>query len=200
MKRKTAILFVGAFALSAVLSGCGGNKEATEAANESVESEDPEGKAKNSDDAEEEEKKEEEETADADKKVGIFLPSASDDPRWSSDGETLQHTLEDEGYDAEVFFSDESGENQASQISEILDDENTSALIIAPADAYGLNDVLEQAYEKSIPVFSYDELIMDTDKVNYFVTFDTRKAGKMVGDSIIKKMDLEKARRRERFL
>lgn len=57
MKRKTAILFVGAFALSAVLSGCGGNKEATEAANESVESEDPEGKAKNSDDAEEEEKR-----------------------------------------------------------------------------------------------------------------------------------------------
>ena len=200
MKRKTAILFVGAFALSAVLSGCGGNKEATEAANESVESEDPEGKAKNSNDAEEEEKKEEEETADADKKVGIFLPSASDDPRWSSDGETLQHTLEDEGYDAEVFFSDESGENQASQISEILDDENTSALIIAPADAYGLNDVLEQAYEKSIPVFSYDELIMDTDKVNYFVTFDTRKAGKMVGDSIIKKMDLEKASEEKRTL
>ena len=60
MKRKTAILLVGAFALSAVLSGCGGNKKATEAANESVESEDPEGKAKNSDDAEEEEKKEEE--------------------------------------------------------------------------------------------------------------------------------------------
>ena len=200
MKRKTAILFVGAFALSAVLSGCGGNKEATEAANESVESEDPEGKAKNCDDAEEEEKKEEEETADADKKVGIFLPSASDDPRWSSDVETLQHTLEDEGYDAEVFFSDESGENQASQISEILDDENTSALIIAPADAYGLNDVLEQAYEKSIPVISYDEQIMDTDKVNYFVTFDTRKAGKMVGDSIIKKMDLEKASEEKRTL
>ena len=46
MKRKTAILFVGAFTLSAVLSGCGGNKKATEAANESVESEDPEGKPK----------------------------------------------------------------------------------------------------------------------------------------------------------
>ena len=57
MKRKTAILLVGVFALTAVLSGCGKNKEATEAANESVESEDPEGKAKNSDDAEEEEKK-----------------------------------------------------------------------------------------------------------------------------------------------
>ncbi len=41
---------------------------------------------------------------------------------------------------------------------------------------------------------------MDTDKVNYFVTFDTRKAGKMVGDSIIKKMDLEKAREEKRTL
>ena len=59
MKKKTAILLVGALALTAVLSGCGKNKEATEAANESVESEDPEGKAKNSDDAEEEEKEEE---------------------------------------------------------------------------------------------------------------------------------------------
>lgn len=59
--------------------------------------------------------------------------------------------------------------------------------MIAPVDAYGLNDVLEQAYEKSIPVISYDQLIMDTDKINYYVTFDTRKAGKMVGDSIIKK-------------
>ena len=46
MKKKTAILLVGALALTAVLSGCGKNKEATEAANESVESEDPEGKAK----------------------------------------------------------------------------------------------------------------------------------------------------------
>lgn len=200
MKKKTVILLAGAFAFAAVFSGCGKNKEATEAANESVESEDPEGKAKNSDDAEKEEKKEEEETAAADKKVGIFLPSDADDARWSSDGETLQHALEDDGYDAEVFYAEESGDTQNSQISDILEDEKTSALIIAPADAYGLNDVLEKAYEKSIPVFSYDELIMDTDKVNYFVTFDTRKAGKMIGDSIIKKMDLEKASEEKKTL
>ena len=59
MKKKTVILLVGAMTLAAAFSGCGKNKEATEAANESVESEDPEGKAKNSDDAEEEEKNEE---------------------------------------------------------------------------------------------------------------------------------------------
>ena len=85
-------------------------------------------------------------------------------------------------------------------IQSILDDEELSALVIAPSDAYSLNDVLEQVYEKSIPVISYDQLIMDTDKVNYYVTFNTRKAGKMVGDSIIKKMDLEKAREEKKTL
>lgn len=152
MKKKTAILLVGALALTAVLSGCGKNKEATEAANESVESEDPEGKAKNSDDAEEEEKEEEKETAAADKKVGVFLPSAADDSRWALDGESLQTALEGDGYDAEIFFADEDSDTQVSQIQSILDDEKTSALVIAPVDAYGLNDVLEQVYEKSIPV------------------------------------------------
>ena len=39
MKKKTAILLVGAFVFTAAFSGCGKNKEATEAANESVESE-----------------------------------------------------------------------------------------------------------------------------------------------------------------
>lgn len=152
-----------------------------------MESEDPEGKAKNSDDAEKEEKEEAKETAAADKKVGVFLPSSADDPRWSADGETLQNTLEDDGYDAEIFWADEDSDTQVSQIQSILDDEELSALVIAPADAYSLNDVLEQVYEKSIPVISYDQLIMDTDKVSYYVTFNTRKAGKMVGDSIIKK-------------
>ena len=200
MKKKTAILLVGAFVFTAAFSGCGKNKEATEAANESVESEDPEGKAKNSNDAEEEEKEEAKETAAADKKVGVFLPSSADDPRWSADGETLQNTLEDDGYDAEIFWADEDSDTQVSQIQSILDDEELSALVIAPSDAYSLNDVLEQVYEKSIPVISYDQLIMDTDKVNYYVTFNTRKAGKMVGDSIIKKMDLEKAREEKKTL
>ena len=200
MKKKTAILLVGAFVFTAAFSGCGKNKEATEAANESVESEDPEGKAKNSNDAEEEEKEEAKETAAADKKVGVFLPSSADDPRWSADGETLQNTLEDDGYDAELFWADEDSDTQVSQIQSILDDEELTALVIAPSDAYSLNDVLEQVYEKSIPVISYDQLIMDTDKVNYYVTFNTRKAGKMVGDSIIKKMDLEKAREEKKTL
>ena len=115
MKKKTAILLVGAFVFTAAFSGCGKNKEATEAANE--------GKAKNSNDAEEEEKEEAKETAAADKKVGVFLPSSADDPRWSADGETLQNTLEDDGYDAEIFWADEDSDTQVSQIQSILYDE-----------------------------------------------------------------------------
>ena len=84
-------------------------------------------------------KEEEKETAAADKKVGVFLPSAADDSRWALDGESFQTALEGDGYDAEIFFADEDSDTQVSQIQSILDDEKkkTSALVIAPVDAYG---------------------------------------------------------------
>ncbi len=75
-----------------------------------------------------------------------------------------------------------------SQIQSILDDEKTSALVIAPVDAYGLkNDAQNRPMRNPFLVISDDQLIMDTDKINYYVTFDTRKAGKMVGEFLSSK-------------
>ncbi len=90
----------------------------------------------------------------------------------------FRNTLEDDGYDAEIFWADEDSGYAGITDQSILRQE--LSLVIAPSDAYSLNDVLEQVYEKSIPVISYDQLIMDTDKVNYYVTFNTRKTRKMV--------------------
>ena len=69
-----------------------------------------------------EEKEEAKETAAADKKVGVFLPSAADDSRWALDGESFQTALEGDGYDAEIFFADEDTDTQESQIQSIRDD------------------------------------------------------------------------------
>ena len=55
--------------------------------------------------------------------------------------------------------------------------------------------MLQQVLEASIPVFSYDELIMDTDAVNYYITYSERSAGNKIGETIIQKMGLEDARK-----
>lgn len=72
--------------------------------------------------------------------------------------------------------------------------ETLKALVIAPADTYGLEEIVSRAAEEKIPVFSYDELIMDTAGVKYYTTFDKRRIGQMLGEAIADAKDLQKLR------
>lgn len=72
--------------------------------------------------------------------------------------------------------------------------ETLEALVIAPADTYGLEEIVTRAKEEKIPVFSYDELIMNTAGVRYYTTFDKRRMGQMTGEAIVKGADLQKVR------
>ena len=67
-------------------------------------------------------------------------------------------------------------------------------MVISPVDPYGLTDVLEEASELSIPVIDYDNLIMDTPNVKYFVTFNMREIGKEIAKNIVEKEELDKVR------
>lgn len=231
MKKKTAGILLGLIISAAFLAGCSKN-EATEAVNESVETE----KEGNGNDAETEEaekekkekenqeKKEEQEAQKAEEKaspeneeaeeagqkedsgeadeeepeeplqkVGVLLPSDSSDERWSLDRNEMKALLAEDGYEAEILFAQDDADSQVSQIRGLLEDEMLAALIIAPVDEYSLSEVLAEADELSIPVFDYDKLIMETDALKYFVTFDTREIGHQVGENLIKVKELEKA-------
>lgn len=197
MKKRTAVLLLGLVFSISLFGGCGKSKEATEAANESEATEKegtgetPPEDLKNTD--EEEEKEQEKPQEEPKGRVGVLLPSEETDEKWAEDAEVLKEELNADGYEAEICYAGEDTSLQVSQIQELLDEE-VSALIIAPSDPYGLADVLSEAKEKSIPVFSYDTLIMNTDAVKYYVTFDMRKIGQMIGENIVKAKDLEKAR------
>lgn len=211
MKKKTAVILAGV-AFSAILfAGCG-NKEATEAASQgekTVIEEDGEEEQQDEKEATEESKKKEEEkvseSSESEEKtteeneetteteeakvVAVLLP----DEDQASDGEMLRTELEAAGYEAKVLYADNNGATQAEQISEMAEEE-VSAFVIDPADAYALTDALAAAKEKSIPVFSYDDLIMDSDAVSYYVTFNTREIGQALGNAIIENKGLEKAK------
>lgn len=218
MKKKTVGILLGMTMLAVSMAGCGKN-EATEAANESVqtekegsgedgetetEEEASEEETEETDSEEEADSKEEEQTADSEEeaeesdedsgtgeKVAVLLPDENTE-QWETDGEALKEELDSAGYEAVVEYADGDASKQVSQIQEILEEEEAEALIIAPVDPYGLADILSQVKEGGIPVFSYDTLIMDTDAVNYYAAFDMRKAGQMIGQEIVNRKDLEK--------
>lgn len=211
MKKKTAVILAGVVFSAILFAGCG-NKEATEAASQgekTVIEEDGEEEQQNEKEATEESKKKEEEkvseSSESEEKtteeneetteteeakvVAVLLP----DEDQASDGEMLRTEMEAAGYEAKVLYADNNGATQAEQISEMAEEE-VSAFVIDPADAYALTDALAAAKEKSIPVFSYDDLIMDSDAVSYYVTFNTREIGQALGNAIIENKGLEKAK------
>ena len=67
------------------------------------------------------------------------------------------------------------------------------ALVIAAIDGSALTEVLKGAKEKGIPVISYDRLIMNSDAVSYYATFDNYKVGAFQGEFIKTALDLDNA-------
>ena len=211
MKKQIAGLLTGLLVCSAFLTGCGKN-EATEAVKESVEDENEgTGDTKDSDSKKDTNKKsdkqdsdksdensEESETTEAPEenldKVGVLLPEEGEDINSSLERTELKSRLEEAGYEATMYFAGDDSDTQAEQIRELLQDEKLKALVISPVDPYGLTDVLEEASELSIPVIDYDNLIMDTPNVKYFVTFNMRAIGKEIAKNIVEKEELDKVR------
>ena len=206
MKKQVAGILTGLLVCGAFLSGCGKN-EATKAVKESVETE-KEGNGESTEAEEDQDKKSDtEETGSQDEgtgesqepeaaldKVGILLPEERDDINGSLERAELKSRLEEDGYDAAVYFAKDDADTQISQIRELIQDENVKALVVSPVDSDSLTDVLEEVSQASIPVIDYDDLIMNTDKIKYYVTFNTRAIGKEIGKNIVKLAELDKVR------
>src|SRR5690625_854255 len=64
-------------------------------------------------------------------------------------------------------------------------------LVIASIDGEALTEVLEQAENQDIPVIAYDRLIMNSDHVSYYATFDNFKVGVQQGEYIVEQLELE---------
>lgn len=104
-----------------------------------------------------------------------------------------KYSLEEDGYDPILLYADNDSSKQVSQIQQMAAEE-VSAMVIAPVDPYGLADVLADVKdaEIEIPVISYDDLIMNTDGIKYYVTFGGRQVGQMIAKQIIDSEELDK--------
>ncbi len=136
------------------------------------------------------------ETADAPasaggNKVGIAMPTKSLE-RWNRDGSYLEEQFKSKGYEVSLTYSDNKIDQQVKDIEGLIAD-NVNLLVVAAIDGESLSQVLAQAKEQGIPVISYDRLIMNTDAISYYVSFDNYTVGKLQGEFVRDKLDLDNA-------
>ncbi len=124
------------------------------------------------------------------KKVGVAMPT-KDLQRWNQDGANMKTELEKAGYTVDLQYANNDIATQVSQIENMIT-AKCDVLVIASIDGSSLGTVLAEAKSANIPVIAYDRLIMDTDAVSYYATFDNYKVGTIQGQYIVDKLDLEK--------
>lgn len=124
-------------------------------------------------------------------KIGISMPTKSLE-RWNRDGSYLQEQFTALGYEAELTYSDNDSDQQVNDIQNLIAD-GVDLLVIAAIDGETLSTVLQDAKAQNIPVISYDRLIMNTDAISYYVSFDNYTVGKLQGQYIVDTLDLENA-------
>lgn len=107
--------------------------------------------------------------------VGIVLPT-KDEPRWLQDEARFKEALTAAGYDVEILFSQGDSSKEKANVESLIT-KGVKVIIITPQDGKAAAAAADAARAAGIKVISYDRLILDTDAVDYYVTFDSGAVG-----------------------
>ncbi|MGN0344365.1 MAG: multiple monosaccharide ABC transporter substrate-binding protein [Lachnospiraceae bacterium] len=183
MKKKILGALLSVAMVATMLVGCGSNNASAPAADAPA--------------AEKTEEKTDAPAADAPaaeangKKVGVAMPTQSSE-RWIKDGANMKEQLEALGYEVDLQYAEDDVQAQVSQIENMIA-AGVNCLVIASIDSSALVNVEKQAKDAGIPVIAYDRLLMDTDAVSYYATFDNKGVGTAIGKYIVDNAGLDPA-------
>ena len=179
MSKKLLSVLLSTAMVAALLVGCG-NSAAEEPAAATEE-------AAPAEEAAEEPAAEEEEAAPAAESNGT-----KDLQRWNQDGANMEAELKAAGYEVDLQYANNEPQTQVSQIENMISN-GANVLVIAAIEASSLGEALDMAKAANIPVVAYDRLLMNSDAVSYYATFDNYKVGQVQGQYIIDTLDLDNA-------
>ncbi len=124
-------------------------------------------------------------------KVGVSMPT-KDLQRWNQDGANMEEQLKAAGYEVDLQYAANDVQQQLSQVENMISG-GCNVLVIAAIEGSSLGEALDMAKEANIPVIAYDRLLMDSDAVSYYATFDNYKVGQVQGQYVIDALDLDNA-------
>ncbi|MCB0046344.1 MAG: sugar-binding protein [Caldilineaceae bacterium] len=117
--------------------------------------------------------------------VGIVLPT-KDEPRWIQDETRFQELLATENVPVEILFSQGDSAKEKTNVESLLT-KGVQVVILTPQDGAAAAASAQAAREAGAKVIAYDRLILGTDAVDYYVTFDSVAVGEAQGQYLVDK-------------
>ena len=120
--------------------------------------------------------------------IGISMPTKSEE-RWNKDGNNLKDKLEKAGCKVVLNFADDKPAQQNADIENMVN-QNAKILVVASKDGSAVRPAVEKARDAGATVIAYDRLIMNTDAVNYYATFQLEQVGKLEAEYLVDQLGL----------
>ena len=112
----------------------------------------------------------------------VAVTFANSSASWQRNGNTIKKTLEEEGFAVDLQFAD----NEQQQIDQLkgMIEAKPRCIVIGAVNSGALSEVLKEAKAQQIPVIAYDRLVMNTDAVSYYASYDNEGVGQAMGEYI----------------
>lgn len=125
--------------------------------------------------------------AEGGKNVAVTFANSS--ASWQRNGDTIKKALEEVGFAVNLQFADNE-KQQIDQLKEMIESK-PRCIVIGAVNSGALAEVLKAAKENQIPVIAYDRLVMNTDAVSYYASFDNEGVGQAMGEYIEAALNLK---------
>lgn len=188
MKKKLLSMVLSTAMVASLLVGCGSSSDSTTATTDTA-TETATEEAAPADDAATSDDAAATDNVGAGTKVGVSMPT-KDLQRWNQDGANMQAELEAAGYEVDLQYASNDVQTQVSQIENMISS-GANVLVIAAIEGSSLGEALDMAKSANIPVIAYDRLLMNSDAVSYYATFDNYMVGTKQGQYIVDTLDLD---------
>jgi D-xylose transport system substrate-binding protein len=121
-------------------------------------------------------------------KIALLLPETKTARYESQDRPLFEKKMKELCPDCQIVYSnaDQDASKQQSQ-AEAAITEGVKVMVLDPVDAASAATIVNRAKQSKIPVISYDRLVSDA-PVDYYISFDNEKVGKLQGDALVKKL------------
>ena len=125
--------------------------------------------------------------------IGLLLSSDYEDTGFRRQEGEIRRILADAGYTLATRYAYGNPKRQELELKTLSKEEGLSLLLIDAVDCESFGTVLgKEEFASLPPVIAYRQLVMHTDKIKYFVTFDMRQIGHQVASEIAARAGLDK--------
>ncbi len=123
-------------------------------------------------------------------KIALLLPETKTTRYETADRPIFEAKFKELCPDCEIIYSNANQDSSAqlSQAEAALAN-GAKVLVLDPVDSAAASVIADKAKAQNVPVIAYDRLILNSDGVNYYISFDNEAVGKLQAQSLVDQLN-----------